>query len=985
MPNSWQSQPEPNAAASELLRRRAARGSLLEFTRYTYRGYQAEPAHALIASTLDKVVTGEITRLMVFAPPQHGKALAVSTPIPTPAGYTAIGDLRVGDTVFADDGRPCKVVAVSPVWTRRPVWEVRDDSGMSVLADSNHLWRVRLDRKGNALTLRTTEFLATRSSLRNPLVLCQGALDLPEADLPVDPYILGVWLGDGSSGQATISKGSEDLAFIRSQIESAGVSTSNRATANTFGILGVQDPLRALGVLKNKHVPPMYLRASARQRLALLQGLIDTDGFVASDGQVEFCSTSQDLALAVRELVFSLGCKVSLICGRSSLYGADYGPKYRVLFYMAEAARLPRKRSRCRDGAKKPNRYLRFQDAGTADTVCIQVDSPSSMFLCGKGMLPTHNSELASVRLPAYWLGRRPEDPVILASYAASLAEAKSRQARQVVESPEYALLFPGTATRRDSRSVSHWELDGHRGSMLAAGVGGPVTGHGALLGIIDDPVENWQEAQSQVVRDTCWEWYRTTFRTRIWERGAIVVIMTRWHEDDLAGRLLRDQPGEWTVLRLPAIAEMQAERDAGDTLLGLPTGQPDPLGRQSGEPLCPARFSLEALEALRRDVGSLGWAGQYQGIPRQPEGNRFKRAWFTIVEGNRFHRCQRVRYWDKAGTEGSGDFSVGVLMARADDGIFYLEDIQRGQWSPAQRDTVMLATARRDALRYGHSAVKIVVEQEPGSGGKESAMSSIRLLVGHSVKVDKVTGSKAVRAEPFASQAEGGNVRIVRGPWNAAFLDEIAAFPNGAHDDQLDAAAGAFNWLGVRRPHPATLTRILPLRTRSRQAIVGLRIVITAREDIPHVCIEDLHCLLISLEDPEASPPPLEHCLPKLLDTLRLQFADLSPEEVQGRWNTPLPNGALPETVLLTRELGKRLWSFVVRRRDPAAGAVIITDHGASDRRAESIALGMAAAMWNPPASVHRAADPETDLVCSTPPNTYLFKMTKDCATLTC
>src|SRR5438034_1501018 len=123
---------------------------------------------------------------------------------------------------------------------------------------------------------------------------------------------------------------------------------------------------------------------------------------------------------------------------------------------------------------------------------------------------PQHGkSELASVRLPAFWLGRRPADPVILASYAASLAESKSRQARQVVESPEYSKLFP-VHTRRDSRSIAHWELDGHRGGLLAAGVAGPVTGHGCLLGIIDDPVENWQESQSQTVRDTCWDWYKS-------------------------------------------------------------------------------------------------------------------------------------------------------------------------------------------------------------------------------------------------------------------------------------------------------------------------------------------------------------------------------------------------------------------------------------------------------------------------------------------
>jgi predicted phage terminase large subunit-like protein len=456
---------------------------------------------------------------------------------------------------------------------------------------------------------------------------------------------------------------------------------------------------------------------------------------------------------------------------------------------------------------------------------------------------------------------------------------------------------------------------------------------------------------------------------------------MTRWHEDDLAGRLLREQAGEWVVLRLPAIAETQTERDAGDRLLNLPTGQPDPLGRQPGEPLCPARFSLDALEALRRDVGSLAWAGQYQGVPRQPEGNRFKKAWFTTVDAAPY-RCQRVRYWDKAATEGDGDFTAGVLMARAPDGVYYIEDIQRGQWSPAQRDAVMLATARRDALRYGHGAIRIVVEQEPGSGGRESAMSSIKLLAGHSVKADKVTGSKEVRAEPFASQAEGGNVRIVRGPWNAAFLDEVAAFPNGAHDDQLDAGAGAFNWLGVRRPHPATLSRILPLRSQSRQGIVGLRIVLAARVELPCVRIEDCHVLLVSLEDPEASPPPLEHTLPTLLDTLRLQFRDLDPAEV-ARWDEPLPDGALPETVLLTREMGKRLWSFVTRRRDPAAGAVILTDDGAGDRRAESVALGMATAMWNPPAAVVKVSDPETDLAGSPASNPYLAKIVKDSAAL--
>jgi hypothetical protein len=234
---------------------------------------------------------------------------------------------------------------------------------------------------------------------------------------------------------------------------------------------------------------------------------------------------------------------------------------------------------------------------------------------------PQHGkSELASVRLPAYWLGRRPDEPVILASYGASLAHTKSRQARRVVESAEFRQVFPGVATRRDRRAVEHWEIAGRRGGLLAVGVGGPVTGHGAMLGIIDDPFENWEQAQSQTIRDTVWEWWRTTFRTRIWEGGAVVLIQTRWHEDDLAGRLLQDQPGQWKILRLPALAETQDERDDNDRRLGLPGGAPDPLVRVPGEPLCQSRYSANALAGLRRDLGAQAWHALYMGVPRPPD-----------------------------------------------------------------------------------------------------------------------------------------------------------------------------------------------------------------------------------------------------------------------------------------------------------------------------------------------------------------------------
>lgn len=410
---------------------------------------------------------------------------------------------------------------------------------------------------------------------------------------------------------------------------------------------------------------------------------------------------------------------------------------------------------------------------------------------------PQHGkSELTSVRLPAFWLGKRPDDPVILTSYGASLAESKSRQVRDIVESGEYSTIFPGVSTRKDSRAVDRWQIAGRRGTLLAVGVGGPITGHGALLGIIDDPFENWEQAQSQTIRDKVWEWYRTTFRTRIWEGGAIVLIMTRWNEDDLAGRLLQEQADRWAVLRLPAIAESQTERDDNNKRLGLPLGQPDPLNRQPGEPLTPQRFSLQSLLELKTDVGSLGWAAEYQGTPRRPDGNRFKRAWFQIVEAAP-RQARRVRYWDKAGTEDGGAFTVGVLMALSGDGIFYVEDVVRGQWSVHERERVIKQTAEVDSYR---GFVEIWEEQEPGSGGKDSAMLTVQNLAGYAVYRDRVTGSKEVRAEPFAAQAEAGNVRLVRGEWNGGYIERVTAFPNGQYKDEVDSSSGALNKLKLRK-----------------------------------------------------------------------------------------------------------------------------------------------------------------------------------------
>lgn len=417
---------------------------------------------------------------------------------------------------------------------------------------------------------------------------------------------------------------------------------------------------------------------------------------------------------------------------------------------------------------------------------------------------PQHGkSELTSVRLPAYWLGRRPNDPIIVTSYGAELAESKSRQARDIVESQEYKALFgelrageiESVQVRPDSRAVQRWQLmPPHRGGMIAVGVGGPVTGHGAALGIIDDPHENWEEAQSETMRRRLWEWYRGTFRTRIWEGGAIVLMMTRWNEDDLVGKLLKEQAGQWTLLRLPALAETQEERDENNRHMKLPVGEPDPLGRQPGEALAPNRYSANELGNLSHDVGSMVFAAEYQGTPRVAEGNLLKREWLRISHAALPAFAWRVRYWDKASsTTKQAKRTAGVRLAITPEGRVLIEDVVCGKWSTMERREIMKQTAQLDAYQFNNS-VMCFIEQEPGSSGQDSVQDEIRLLAGHPVFADRPSGDKDTRLMPFIAQAEGQNVSLSAGSWNQGYIDEMVAVPNGYYRDQADATAGAYN-----------------------------------------------------------------------------------------------------------------------------------------------------------------------------------------------
>lgn len=395
-------------------------------------------------------------------------------------------------------------------------------------------------------------------------------------------------------------------------------------------------------------------------------------------------------------------------------------------------------------------------------------------------MPPRHSkSETVSRLFPAYYLLRHPHRFVGLASYGAELAHTLSRAAR------DFYTLGDGQLHPRAS-AVRHWETE-QGGGMWATGVGGPATGKGFTLGVIDDPLKDAEEAASSTIRAKQKDWYSSTFSTRMEPGAALVVLQTRWHEDDLSGHLLTmeaDEPEYWHVIDMPALA-----MEPRDDLPPSCTLEDDP--RDLGAALCPERYTAERLATIRARIGDYFFESLFQQRPRPRTSGMFPID-IPLVEAAPGD-AQRVRYWDTAGASaGKGDYTAGVLMARTSDGRWIVEDVVRGQWPAAERNAVILQTAQLDAQR---GRVKIAIEQPPGLA-KEATEAIIKALVGFVVSADPVHGDKVSRAEPLAAQWQAGNVSVVRGPWTRAYLDECAAFPFSKHDDQVDASSGAFRFL---------------------------------------------------------------------------------------------------------------------------------------------------------------------------------------------
>jgi predicted phage terminase large subunit-like protein len=383
--------------------------------------------------------------------------------------------------------------------------------------------------------------------------------------------------------------------------------------------------------------------------------------------------------------------------------------------------------------------------------------------------------------------------PIIVASYESRIARRWGRTIRaDLTAHPEL-----GLALRSDTKAANEWQLAGHEGGVYCVGIGGALTSRQAGLILIDDPVKGPKEADSPVMRDAAWDWWGSVASTRLAPGAPAVLIMTRWHEDDLAGRLIREEPGAWRVLNIPARADHRPER-----------GESDPLGREPGEYMLSARGrTAEQWERTRIERGTRVWSALYQGRPSPGEGLVFRREWWKRYEtpqwiddnGERLTLTfdEVLMSWDMAFKDAeSSDFVVGQVWGRRGSDALLLDQV-RGRMSFVE--TCM--AVRQLAAKWPQANAKLVEDKANGP----AVISSLSRTVPGLIAVQP-EGSKVARASAISPFIEAGNVYLPSpelAPWVGDLIEEAASFPLSTNDDQVDALSQALSRLLLNAVRP--------------------------------------------------------------------------------------------------------------------------------------------------------------------------------------
>lgn len=729
--------------------------------------------------------------LLLSCPPQHGKAEADDTPVLTRNGWKRHGDLVVGDEVLNHKGEFVKVTHIFPKCEIDR--EIVFTNGERIKCHRNHEWvLVNRHKYGHPTEVIETKAIKGIDKGENGKRGHRYFYQLPEREpikgeekhLEVDPYVLGAWLGDGTNTAGHICSCKDDRVVIdecRKRYPKGREWVHKDTGVITVSLNGIYKGLQKYGMCHSrrttpKHIPEEYLTASINQRLELLAGLIDTDGYVDhKHNRIVFTTADKDLKDTFIELVATFGwrCSVYEAQPQMSTSGIQGKRAYWQVGFNPTCA-IP-----CRVKRKQIKRFSKQRKIAVKEINAIRptrgncIEVEGGIYLCGKTMIPTHNSATITETLPSWYLMKNPTHRVIEVSYNEDFAKRFGRRNREKIE--RYGEIF-GVSLSGATKSVTEWELDNGVGGMISRGVTSGVTGNACNLMIIDDPIKNRQDADSETFRNRLKDEWESSYKSRLGQaKGSkCIVIQTRWHEDDLYGYIAAKEPNV-TVINLPCEAE-----------------ENDLLGRKVGEELCPelhkpgwlTEFKESFLNGKADDNGEAGaraWNALYQGHPTSKEGNMFKREWW------KFYDWTPDIVWDDLimsvdatfkDADTSDYVAIEVLGKKGAD--MYLVDLIKARLDFPK--TIMAIKGMK--AKYPRVGAILVEDKANGSAIIAVLRSQIPGIVGVTPK-----GGKVARASAVSASVESGNWYLPRNAnFVGDFIDELASFPNGAHDDLVDA-----------------------------------------------------------------------------------------------------------------------------------------------------------------------------------------------------
>ena len=742
--------------------------------------------------------------LIINMPPRHGKLVADYEPVLTKKGWKKHGDLVVGDEVLSPNGNFIKVTHVHP--KQEANVRVEFTNGQTVDVHSNHEWVV-YDRHAQKMKTVETNYMVGK--------LEDGASEhkrghryrfqLPkvkpiigeEKDLPVQPYVFGAWLGDGSNTKPAICAAPKDDIVLREcgkHYDFLSMSVHRTTGVYTQSFDGLRSDLHKIGLCewkerREKYIPDEYLTASIEQRLELLAGLLDTDGSLRKkEHRYIFTTSDEKLKDGFCELVATFGWRTSIreiqpttstsgIVGKRVYWQIGFNPT------MFIPCRIERKQlhefSKQRAIAIKSITPLDKPTQGN----CITVEG--GVYLVGKSLIPTHNSRTAG--LFAEWIfGINPSEKIITGSYNEQLSTTFSRNVRDAIMERKaskdrivYSDIFPKTRLKRGSSAANLWTLEGQHISYLATSPGGTVTGFGASLMIIDDIVKNADEAMNETVLENHWTWFTNTMLSRLEKGGKLVIIATRWNSKDLSGRII----DHYNSIGVPyTLITKKALQDDGTMLCDdvLDRSAYDLIVKTMGREIVEANYNQKPIDLVGR-LYNIGFE-TYTDIPRDEEN-------YSLLE-------EICAYCD---TADQGDDYLCLIIYGLYRGQCYVLDVY------FTKDGMEITEGETAKRLYKYQVNRAFIESNNGGRGFGRSVERILREKYHWYKtyIDLFTQrrNKKTRILSSATWCQQ-NIKFPVG-WEinyADFYGDIMAYQKEgkmAHDDAEDSLAGIYDKVG--------------------------------------------------------------------------------------------------------------------------------------------------------------------------------------------